>query len=523
MLTHTKEDFTFITKHALRVGELVCYQSGNHRVLSRITGTEPLKHYPPEFLYDSELDTSEIAAFCGLDTEDYQYYLASAVVIGYFDHVRGEFVNPRVKPLPGTSVETADSQVLSDVNKVAYGDVGSLHIGTIMGTDSEVVLSTKELVSQHLSIIASTGAGKSYTVGVIVEELMSPNNRASVLIFDPHGEYSVLSEIQNNREFWSEKYRPRVKIIKPHQIKIRVGDLNLDDFISILDDGTLSEKMKTLFRTAYRNLRREEEKRLRVFTKNELQESIKELRDGTNESSIDGILWRYRRISEEHMFDDYQTIPLRDYFQPGQLTIMDVSGTGTWKQQLIASILLRHIFDAREGTDNQRYSEEQRPERYIPYPVFVILEEAHRFAPQSREAKSKHILKTLLSEGRKFGVGIAMVSQRPSKLDADSLSQCMTQITMRIINPSDQKQIAQSIESVSRDLIEELPALSRGQAIISGVAINTPVTANIRKRRTTQIRGESKDAPRLWLQAQQEQQRESMPKMQPSYDVDIGV
>jgi hypothetical protein len=523
VLSHSGEDFTFITSQPLRVGEFVCYLQGERRVLARVKQTEPLAVYPTEFLLDAEVEPAEIAAFYGLDVTDYQYYRTSAVVVGYFDRSLGEFVNPRVKPLSGTMIETADSQTLADVNRISRGEVGSAHIGKIMGTDCDVVLSVRELVSQHLSIIAATGAGKSYTVGVIAEELMSPYNRASLLIFDPHGEYSVLTDIQNDREFWAEDYRPRVRIIKPHQIKIRVSDLTLEDFISIMDDGTLSEKMKTLFRVAYKTLRKDEHNKIRSFTKAELQQTIESLRDGTNESSIEGILWRYRKITDENMFDDYQTIPLREYFQPGQLTIIDVSGIGTWKQQLIASLLLRHIFDAREGTDNERYSEERHPEKYIPHPVFIILEEAHRFAPQSGDAKSKHILKTILSEGRKFGVGIAMVSQRPSKLDADSLSQCMTQITMRIINPSDQKQIAQSIESVSRDLLEELPALSRGQAIVSGVAVNTPITVNIRERRTKQIRGQSKNAPQIWIEKQQEQQHNNRIKTRPSFDLDVGV
>ncbi len=93
---------------------------------------------------------------------------------------------------------------------------------------------------------------------------------------------------------------------------------------------------------------------------------------------------------------------------------------------------------------------------------------------------------------------MCLVSRRPSKLDADSLSQCMTRIKMRIINPTDQQQIARSIESASRELISELPSLAKGQAIISGVAINKPALVRITKRLTSDVRGRSKDAPALW-------------------------
>ena len=88
-------------------------------------------------------------------------------------------------------------------------------------------------------------------------------------------------------------------------------------------------------------------------------------------------------------------------------------------------------------------------------------------------AKPSQVLKTILSEGRKFGVAVGLISQRPGKLDADVLSQCMTQFILRIVNPVDQARVAESVESVGRDLLKELPALSKGQAIVAGTAVNT--------------------------------------------------
>ena len=84
-----------------------------------------------------------------------------------------------------------------------------------------------------------------------------------------------------------------------------------------------------------------------------------------------------------------------------------------------------------------------------------MLEEAHRFAPASGDSRAKRVLKTILSEGRKFGVGTCLVTQRPGKLDSDVLSQCMTQIIMKIINPSDQDNIKQSVEAITADLMQE--------------------------------------------------------------------
>jgi len=103
-----------------------------------------------------------------------------------------------------------------------------------------------------------------------------------------------------------------------------------------------------------------------------------------------------------------------------------------------------------------------------------------------------------LAEGRKFGVAVGLISQRPGKLDPDVLSQCNTQFLMRIINPVDQGRVAESVESIGRDLINELPALNKGQAIIAGAAVNTPVLCNIRPRHTPHGANDL-HAPSEWL------------------------
>ncbi len=519
IVNHSDEEgFTFISSARLPSGMFACYHEADRKILCRVKNAEPLKQYPQEFLMDMELSPDDVCAFYGFEPQDFKYYSYSASVVGYFDNAMGEFINPRTNPASGVRILRAGEDVLKDISKVKPGEPGSAFIGNVLGEKTGIALSVRDIVSQHVSVIASTGAGKSYTVGVLVEELLKPQNMAPVLIFDPHGEYSSLGEISNVTEFVTPSYRPKVRIVKPKDIKIRINDLNVGDFISIMDDGTMSDKMKMLFRTAYNGLKNDKKKQ---FTRNELKLRIETLRDSNNESTIDGINWRFGKLNAP-IFDDFQTIPLADYFKVGQLTIMDVSGIEEWLQQLIASVMLRRLFDAREGTENNRYYE-MHMDKFLPYPVFVVIEEAHRFAPQSTEAKSKSILKTILSEGRKFGIGVCLVSQRPSKLDADSLSQCMTQITMRIINPTDQTQIAQSIESASRELISELPSLAKGQAIISGVAINTPALVKIRKRLTSDTKGRSKDAPALWAAQRKYEEKHRAPELKADKEMDVGV
>jgi DNA helicase HerA-like ATPase len=458
-----------------------------------------LEVYPSQFLADPSQEASGIAEFVGMDVEDYGLLKTAARVVGYFDGEMGEFINPLTLPMGGVRVYLADDEVLGWISKARVGEPGSADIGTVFGRDTRVVLSVRDLVSRHLSVIAATGAGKSYALGVILEERMGPLNRASVLVLDPHGEYHSLSEMQNMPEFSADGYRPRVRIITPDRIKVRIKDLRLGELISVIDDGTLSPKMKTLFESVYNAVKRDDNRHLVAGElRNEIRNRIDSDIGDFDSSTYHALLWRMS-VLDNPIFSDFEHMDLSEYFNVGQLTVLDLSGIGERFQQLVAAILLRRVFDARRGTVTGAYSEESG-ERYIPYPVFVVLEEAHRFAPQGGEAKSKSELKTILSEGRKFGVGVCLISQRPSKLDQDALSQCMSQVTMRIINPVDQSQVAAAMESMSRDLLSELPALSKGQAVVSGMAVNTPCTVQIR-RRLTRHGGADIDAPEQWRRA----------------------
>jgi DNA helicase HerA-like ATPase len=229
--------------------------------------------------------------------------------------------------------------------------------------------------------------------------------------------------------------------------------------------------------------------------------------ESSNSSSIEGLLWRLdsRFDRPDSIFSDHEHIPLAELFQPGRCTVLQLSDIEQNEQQVIVATLLRRVNKARMATVRG----EARPgtDGYLPYPVFTLLEEAHRFAPAGQTVVSTNILKQILSEGRKFGVGIGLITQRPGKLDQDVLSQCMTQIIMRIVNPIDQDTIAKSVEGAGRELLDELPALTKGQAIISGVGVNTPVMCRIRSR-ITQHGGETFDAPDEWAKWHSDRSRE---------------
>ena len=171
-------------------------------------------------------------------------------------------------------------------------------------------------------------------------------------------------------------------------------------------------------------------------------------------------------MQNSKLFDDNEHLELNQLFRPGQVSVLQLHDLDERDQQIMVSTLLRRANQAR--IDTIRGKADPKSESYLDYPVFCLIEEAHNFAPANADAVSTDVLKQILSEGRKFGVSIGLISQRPGKLDGDVLSQCMTQCIMRIINPIDQRtHRLQSVESVGRDLLRELPSLSKGQVIVS--------------------------------------------------------
>jgi DNA helicase HerA-like ATPase len=536
-------EYLFITKdnNRTRIGEFVYYEAEVGDERRQIVGTINLRrlvrNLPDTFLADPGTPPAAVSALIGLDGDALEIYEITVATIGYFSKSLNDFVNPRIPPNPGDPIFLASSETLSQMlSPKQTTDHGSAHIGSLLTREQgevPVVLSVKDVVSTHLAILASTGSGKSYTAGVLVEELMNSYNRASVLIVDPHGEYHTMQSIMGDSQFFGEDgYKPEVKIFTPDTIKVRFSTLTEADVKYLLPEGT-SDKMLHFLGQAFRALNdqlKAEGKRDYLYSYYDLREAVQKQQygkddanagDGGNVSSIQGLLWRLdaRFDRPDGIFSANEHIALQDLFKPGRCTILQLSDIEQHEQQVIVGTLLRRVNKARVMTVRE---EATSGENYLNYPVFTLLEEAHRFAPAGASVVSTNVLKQILSEGRKFGVGIGLITQRPGKLDQDVLSQCMTQIIMRIVNPIDQQTVAQSVEGAGRAMLAELPALTKGQAVISGVGINTPVMCRIRPR-LTKHGGETFDAPQEWLKwhsdgEQSKRQQSDAPYLKPSSD-----
>ena len=489
----TGNQYVFITANnrQVKIGEFVYYtidldDNPGAQILGKISERRLIDHLPDRLFADTEIDPEAIAALVGFAHPNPEIYEVTVDVIGYFHPALG-FMNPRMAPDPGAKVCLADDDTLRHIiNKKQPQAVGSAHIGSLLlrpGGRVPVALDVKELVSTHMAILAGTGSGKSYTAGVLIEELLSPYNRAAVLIFDPHGEYGTLSDMRGHQSFADDDgYSPEVTILTPDDIRIRMSSLDYYDILTLLPD--MSDRQQAILNKAFSLLGKHKFGEYRWDVQDLISacyEADRTTDDEGNEktgSSAPALEWKLGKLERSEYFHRMNHLAPKDLFAPGQVTVLQMNEISQEEQQVICAAVLRQSYQARMNTAKDKITEDD--ENFLPYPVFILIEEAHRFAPAHEPARCKQILRTILSEGRKFGMGVGLITQRPGKLDSDVLSQCMSQFLMRIVNPVDQESLKYGVEAAGRDLLKELPSLTKGQVIVSGACVNTPVLCHVR-------------------------------------------
>lgn len=466
---------------------------------------------------------------------------ARVELIGYKDPATGQIKIPRRPMEPGAKVMTVDYHFLSSFYE--FSEQTSLHIGNLVGYERgdnivPVYLDVNRLVTEHLAVLAMTGAGKSYTVGRIIERLVAQFN-GTVVVFDPHGEYgkallngtlqfapeeehedprdrTAIPEIQKQIRLLHEHgagilvYTPQTAAFrskyagKNTELALQFDHIEMDDIQEILPG--LTEPQQRVLDVAIRYWKIVEPKEPRDINRLRflLGDGLDELRswDQLSQAEASALSSRSaavasmklsRVLNEAQSFytasmgnpTDIHTMIGRSGEQKGRLVIVDLQGLSDTAKQIIAAIISSEILKAA--------SSKTAPVR----PCFLIYEEGHSFAPAGQSAISHRIIKKIAGEGRKFGVGFAIVSQRPSKLDPDVTSQCNTLITMRLKNPDDQRFIAKASDMVSQADIDELPSLSTGEALICGRSIPAPLLVKIGTKALLHG-GQSPEVLHLW-------------------------
>jgi hypothetical protein len=158
--------------------------------------------------------------------------------------------------------------------------------------------------------------------------------------------------------------------------------------------------------------------------------------------------------------------------RPGQVSILYLGGYDQLTQCSIAAITMETLFEFRSNLSG----------RIAPF--LTVIEEAHTFIPSAREgtdeAVSLPVVRRIITEGRKFGTGLMLISQRPSRLDETILSQCNSFLILRLVNPRDQSFVRSIMENLTESDARMLPGFGPGQGIVSGQVVRFPLPVRIR-------------------------------------------
>lgn len=366
---------------------------------------------------------------------------------------------PRSPPQPGAEVRLASRQVLMKV--FSFEGAGSVKIGTLIShPDVPVCIDVNRMVTRHLAILAMTGAGKSNAVAVIADKVVRLGG--TVVIFDMHSEYTRarLGGAVNRIE----------AIVNP-------AYMTASELMQLMRVEPHYHVQERYFRRAYREALRRVSSEGGSFV-DHMERYLEGLEDSEGLPSsdrkavaslinkIEAFRDRYEGVVD-HRADDVVA-----RIRPRAANVIDLGHVDEEAADVIVSHTLRRVL-----TERKRYILEGRG--MVTQPVFMVLEEAHILAPAGRDTLSKYWVSRIAREGRKFGVGLCLVSQRPKALDPDALSQANNMIVLRMVEPTDQRHVQQASEALSDDLLAQLPSLNVGEAVVLGMMVKAPALVKI--------------------------------------------
>lgn len=463
---------------------------------------------------------------------------------------RGKLDQLRYPPQPASSVYRPSSE---DMARVVLGELAqranrALDIATLSNRpEVSVSVDGHAIVTRHLAILAMTGAGKSWTSRRIIEQLAEKNY--PIVIFDPHGDYTGLADVPTLKQrvrrycaqfpLFDEDADAVAKIVSALGYELsptmqgRFGDVfgAASRFINV-EDAELASRVDWLAeRLGKEHLRKNgvEPNMWLIANLAESGELVLRAEDDDSRNILVEWGWEGFGTYSKRDIGTLEAIKKRTYkaarvlqtmeqtnrkiarstnplptdrkelVRYGGISVIALAGyTGDF-QATIYSLIANDLFQARVQEE-------------LKLPVLLVLEEAHNFVPgranTTAEERSIATTKQIAQEGRKFGIGLVMISQRPSRLDETTLSQCNSYVIMRLVNPADQNFVRKVIESLGEDEARLLPDLDVGEALLSGQLINFPVLVRI-KPPESQGEREEEDAFKALEEARRSQQQVS--------------
>lgn len=387
-------------------------------------------------------------------------------------------------------------------------------VGTVATHPSlKVYLDPTNLFGRHFAILGQTGSGKSWTVAALVQRAVEVMPGAHIIILDLHGEYCWK---RDNGECSYAFHDSIVRHVDARELEIPYWLMTYAELCDLLIDRTefSAHNQIAVFRDGLNDLRNEEGHRLglartsvdtpiyfdllklREFIqgKNEKVPNAKGdgYKDGTLTGKFDNFLMRLDSKLNDVRYDFLLKPKKRNTSESLSEMLRDFVGLGTQKSAVTVIDLSSIPFDVRPTVAAQigrlAFEFNYWNPQYRDFPILLLCEEAHAYIPRAADSQfagSRKSMERIAKEGRKYGVGLAVVSQRPHEVSETVLAQCGTFICLRITNPDDQGYVRSLVPESEGDLVDVLAGLGRGEALVLGEAVPLPTRLQFDKPNPT--------------------------------------
>ncbi len=385
-------------------------------------------------------------------------------------------------PTPGGKVYPVTTGDLKQI--YAADDRANIEIGTVYPTrEIRGALYVDAMLGKHFALLGSTGTGKSTSAALILHRICELAPQGHIVMIDPHGEYSqafkrngALFDVSNlAMPYWLMNFEEHCEVF----VTSSGGDRQIDADILA----------KCLLLARQKNRIGQEIPKLTVdapvpYLLSDLTNLI-QLEMGKMDRAGDTAPYlrlktkieevkadpRYGFMFSGMLVADTMAGFLQRIFRlPGDgkpISIIDVSGVPSEITSVVVAVLARMVFDYAIWSRNE-------PQR----PILLVCEEAHRYIPSDRNTDGSsvgRILGRIAKEGRKYGVSLGLITQRPSDLAEGVLSQCGTIIAMRLNNDRDQAYVRAAMPEGARGFLDAIPALRNRECIICGEGVGIPI------------------------------------------------
>lgn len=339
-----------------------------------------------------------------------------------------------------------------------------------------------DLLGKHFAILGTTGAGKSCTTALLLRRILEKNANAHVVLLDLHNEYSwafgeqaeVLSTKTIKLPYWLFNFEEAVEIFVGSDRRSRAAEISvLAELIPaarrrFLGDNELADVVSVDTPVPYRigdfiavleEAMGRLEKPEGLMPYNRIKARLNALR---TDSRFD---FMFGGVTVKDSMSDILGQVFRIPVDGKPITIVDLSGVPSDVINVVVSVLTRMTFDFALW------------HKQVP-PILLVCEEAHRYAPADPDSgfgPTRKSLGRIAKEGRKYGVSLALITQRPSELDPGILSQCGTIFALRMNNKTDQEFVEGAMPESASGMLAYLPSLRSAEAIAMGEGVSVPM------------------------------------------------